>query len=169
MSDFTGIEREESLINRAFLPLPLNLNVAYQAPRREIRRVVLQTSGTTDPGYDSLDVIESDHQGTFGLNDVGVHVYINSEGDIEWGRSLERAPEFPREATAADLVILMHGRDNSLQMQALNTLRALLPVINAVHNNELTFTGMTKHHARLGIGRDGKLIEPALQTPPEAS
>lgn len=93
-------------------------------------------------------------------------MYINSNGDIEWGRSLERAPEFPREATGDDLVILLHGRENTLNMPALNTLRALLPVINAVHNNELTFSGMPKHHARLGIGRDGRLIEPALQMPP---
>lgn len=166
MSDLGSQNEQEILLNRAIPPHPLNLNIAYQAPLRKIRRVILQTSGTTDPGYDSLDVIESDHQGTFGLNDVGVHVYINGEGTIEWGRSLEKAPEFPRDALAEDLVILLHGRDNSLQMPALNTLRALLPVINAIHNNELTFSGMGKHHARLGIGRDGKLIEPALQTPP---
>lgn len=151
---------------RDFTPPPLSLDVAYQAPNRCISRVLLQNSGTTDPGYDSLDVIEADHQGTYGLRDVGVHIYINGDGDIEWGRSLERAPEFPRDATTADLVILLHGRENTLNMRALNTLRVLLPVINAVHNNQLSFAGMPKHHARLGIGRDGKLIEPALQAPP---
>jgi len=147
-------------------PLPLSLEVAYEAPSRLIRRVILQTSGTTDPGYDNLGVIESDHQGTYGLKDVGIHVYINSFGEIQWGRSLEKAPGFPDAARDEDLVILVYGRDNSLNIKALTTLRALLPVINAVHGNTLSFTGMIKHHARLGIGRDGKLIEPALQMPP---
>lgn len=166
MHDDEGLETLKTLM-KSGIPMPaLNLDIAYQAPIRSIRRVILQTSGTTDPGYDSLDVIRADHQGTYGLKDVGVHVYINSEGEIEWGRSLEKAPEFPREAGANDLVILLHGRDNTLNMPSLNTLRALLPIINAVHNNDLVFTGMSKHHARLGIGRDGKLIEPALQAPP---
>lgn len=49
-------------------------------------------------------------QGTYGLRDVGVHVYINGDGAIEWGRSLERTPEFPRESAADDLVILLHGK-----------------------------------------------------------
>jgi len=166
MSNLPSEHENLALPSRDFTPSPLSLDVAYQAPTRCISRVLLQTSGTTDPGYDSLDVIEADHQGTFGLKDAGVHVYINGEGDIEWGRSLERPPEFPHDATNEDLVILLHGRENTLNMRALNTLRALLPVINAVHNNELHFIGMPKHHARLGIGRDGKLIEPALQTPP---
>lgn len=167
MSDSAGREELKSLMDMEFPPHPLNLDIAYQAPSRPIHRVVLQASGTTDPGYDSLDVIESDHQGTYGLKDVGVHIYINGNGTIEWGRSLERTPEFPRESASNDLVILLHGRENSMNMPALTTLRALLPVINAVHNNELVFSGMTRHHARLGIGRDGKLIAPALQTPPE--
>lgn len=166
MNEDEGLESLKTLMKCGFSPPPVSLDIAYQAPSRPIRRVLLQMSGTTDPGYDSLDVIESDHQGTYGLKDVGVHVYINSDGEIQWGRSLERAPEYPREAHNDDIVILLHGRDNTLNMPSLNTLRALLPVINAVHNNELIFSGMTKHHSRLGIGRDGKLIEPALQAPP---
>ncbi len=149
-------------------PLPdLALDIAYQAPKRAISRVLLCASGTADTGYDSIDAIENDHIGTLNLKDVGIHVYINRHGDIEWGRSLERAPEFPHSAAADDLVILMHGHENSLEISALNSLRALLPVINAIHGNALIFEGLPKHHARLGIGRDGRLIEVALQAPPE--
>lgn len=151
----------------AFILHQISLDIAYQAPKRAIRRVLLLSSGTTDPGYDSISVIRSDHMGTYGMKDVGVHMYINAEGGIEWGRSLERAPEYPKSAQDTDLVILVHGQETSLARNAIHTLRELLPVINAVHNNELVFEGLTKHQARLGIGRDGRLIEPALQTPPE--
>lgn len=158
---------EESPVNRPFTPPQISLDIAYQAPKRAVYRVLLVSSGTTDPGYDSIAVIRSDHMGTYGMKDVGVHMYINAEGGIEWGRSLERAPEYPKSAQDTDLVILVHGQETSPARNAIHTLRGLLPVINAVHNNELIFEGLTKHQARLGIGRDGKLIEPALQTPPE--
>lgn len=148
------------------LPHEFSLDIAYEAPKRPIKRVLLVNSGTTDPGYDSISVIRSDHMGTFGMKDVGVHIYVNAEGGIEWGRSLERSPEFPKSAHADDLVILVQGLETSLARNPVHTLRQLLPVINAIHKNELIFEGMSKHHARLGIGRDGKLIEPALQIPP---
>lgn len=167
MSEQNHMIPEESPVNRPFTPPQISLDIAYQAPKRAIRRVLLLSSGTTDPGYDSIAVIRSDHMGTYGMKDVGVHMYINAEGGIEWGRSLERAPEYPKSSQENDLVILVHGQETSPARNAIHTLRELLPVINAVHNNALTFEGLTKHQARLGIGRDGKLIEPALQTPPE--
>lgn len=147
-------------------PHEFSLDIAYEAPKRPIKRVLLVNSGTTDPGYDSISVIRSDHIGSFGLKDVGVHIYVNAAGGIEWGRALERSPEFPKSAHTDDLVILVQGLETSLARNSVQTLRLLLPVINAIHNNELIFEGMIKHHARLGIGRDGKLIEPALQIPP---
>lgn len=167
MSEQNHIIPEEFPENRPFTPPQISLDIAYQAPQRAIRRVLLLSSGTTDPGYDNIAVIRSDHIGTYGMKDVGVHIYINAEGGIEWGRSLERAPEYPKSSQNDDLVILVHGQKTSLARNAVQTLRQLLPVINAVHNNELTFEGMTKHQARLGIGQDGKLITPALQAPPE--
>lgn len=157
----------ENLPEKPHSPPPqISLDIAYQAPERQINRVLLVASGTTDPGYDNISVIRSDHIGTYGLKDVGVHMYINAHGGIEWGRSLERAPEYPKNAQKTDLVVLIHGLETSPARNPVHTLRELLPVINAFHNNELRFEGMTKHHARLGIGRDGKLIEPALQAPP---
>ena len=154
-------------IKKPYLPHKIDLGIAYQAPKRMVRRVFLMATGTLDPGYDDISVIRADHMGTFGFRDVGVHVYVNNDGEIQWGRSLERAPEYPKTAEESDIVILIHGHENSMEMAALNTLRALLPVINAVHNNGLHFEGLTKHHARLGIDRWGKLVEPALQAPPE--
>lgn len=144
----------------------LDLSIAYQAPRRPIRRVWLRATGTLDHGYDDIGVIRADHIGTFGLDDVGVHLYINDRGQIQWGRGLERAPAFPTRARPDDLVIMIHGQENSLEREIIATLRALLPVINAVHNNALRFYGLPQHHARLGIDRHGQLVEPALQAPP---
>lgn len=167
MSEQIHMIPEEYPENRLSTPPQISLDIAYQAPKRAVYRVLLVSSGTTDPGYDSIAVIRSDHMGTYGMKDVGVHMYINAEGGIEWGRSLERAPEYPKSAQDTDLVILVHGQETSPARNAIHTLRQLLPVINAVHNNGLRFEGMVKHHARLGVGRDGKLIEPALQTPPE--
>jgi hypothetical protein len=158
---------EELPIRPKSPPAMLALDIAYQPPRRPITRILLRATGTTDTGYDSVEAIESDHIGSLGLKDVGMHVYINSRGEIEWGRSLERAPEYPREAQASDIVILIHGQEISLSKSALNSLRALLPVINAYHGNTLCFDGLPKHHARLGISRDGKMIEVALQSPPD--
>lgn len=164
---FSGsTEYEETPMKSELVPPQIDLGIAYQAPKREIHRVVLTSSGTLDAGYDSVSVIADHHRGAHGLDDAGFHIYINDTGDIEWGRSLEKAPTFPANSRQNDLVIMLHGLEISLKMPALNTLRALLPVINAIHGNNLSFTGMTKHHARLGIGRDGKLIEPALQAPP---
>ena len=167
MSEQNHMIPEEPPVNRPFTPPQISLDIAYQAPQRAIRRVLLLSSGTIDPGYDSIAVIRSDHMGTYGMKDVGVHMYINAEGGIEWGRSLERAPEYPKSSQENDLVILVHGQETSLARNAVQTLRQLLPVINAVHNNELTFEGLTKHQARLGIGRDSRLIDPALQAPPK--
>jgi|GEM_PF-956848 len=150
-------------------PSELSLNIAYQAPKRQISRILLRGTGTTDPGYDCVQTIASDHIGTYGLRDIGIHIYINSRGDIEWGRSLERPAEFPREAASEDIVILVHGHEISMSIATLNTLRALLPIINAIHGNTLAFDGLIKHHARLGIGRDGRMIEVALQQPPTES
>lgn len=62
MSDSASQSELKTLLNMEFSPLPLNLNIAYRAPR-STDSVILQASGTTDPGYDSLDVIESDHPG----------------------------------------------------------------------------------------------------------
>lgn len=167
MADAHGAESEEMPVKRPFYPPALKLDIAYQAPARTVRRVLLRGTGTGDPGYDCIETIENDHIGSLGLKDVGVHVYINSKGEIEWGRSLERAPEFPKDGAVDDIVILIHGHEISMSLDALNTLRALLPIISAIHGNQLTFDGLRKHHARLGIGRDGKLIEVALQAPPE--
>jgi hypothetical protein len=167
MNAEANFDNEETPMKREFLPPALKLDIAYQAPNRAVRRVLLRASGTTDPGYDCIETIESDHIGSLGLKDVGVHIYINSKGEIEWGRSLERAPEFPKDSTSEDIAILIHGHEISMSKDALNTLRALLPIINAIHGNALVFDGLPKHHARLGVGRDGKLIEVALQAPPE--
>ncbi len=147
----------------------LDLSIAYQAPQRPVRRVLLRATGTLDPGYDDIGVIRADHIGTFGFDDVGVHLYINDEGQIQWGRGLDRAPAFPVRARADDLVIMIHGQENSLEPQIIATLRALLPVINAVHNNTLHFRGLPRHHARLGIDWRGQLVEPALQAPPDGT
>lgn len=47
MMTSNSVEDRENTEDRDFLKAPLNLNVAYQAPLRPIRRVLLQTSGTT--------------------------------------------------------------------------------------------------------------------------
>lgn len=149
-------------------PHPIDLSIAYQAPARKISRILLCASGTTDSGYDSLAVISADHQERLGLPEAGIHIFINGHGQLEWGRGLEKPPVFPADAREDDLVILVHGLENSMNLRVLATLRALLPVINAVHGNDLRFSGLMRHHARLGIGRDGGLIGPACQeTPPE--
>lgn len=149
-------------------PLPsLALDIAYQAPKRPVSRVLLCPSNTTDPGYDDISVIRADHMGSLGLKDVGVHIYVNASGQIQWGRGLEKEPEFPADAQADDLVILIQGLENSLSQPAMTTLRALLPIINAVHGNRLLFSGMKHHHSKLGIDRFATLVQPALQAPLE--
>lgn len=151
----------------ACVPPAMSLCIAYEAPKRPIQRVLLLATGTADSGYDDIAVIRDDHIGSFGFHDVGVHIYVNEKGVLQWGRSLEKTPEFPSNAHPNDLVILIHGLENSLEINALRTLRELLPVINAIHGNKLRFEGLAKHHARLGIDHRGKLVDPALQAPPE--
>lgn len=143
----------------------LSLEIAYEAPKRFLQRVVLTPSGSSDSGFDSVDAIRAHHIGALGLEDIGAHIYVNSHGALEWGLALGKKPHFPAGVTDSDLVIMVFGQETSFSPAALHTLRELLPVINAVHGNSLTFTGLRKHHARLGIGPDGKLIAPALQEP----
>lgn len=143
----------------------LDLGIAYELPHRKITKILLVPTGTTDSGYDSIDAIKADHIGTYGLEDFGAHIYVAENGQIDWGLSLNKAPLFPQTAQNDDLVILVFGTEASFSPATLSTLRALLPVINAVHGNALTFSGLTRHHTRLGIGKGGKLIAPALQEP----
>ena len=150
------------------LPSPfhsLDLGIAYELPHRTISRLLLVPTGTTDSGYDSIDAIKADHMGTYGLEDFGAHIYVAESGQIDWGLSLNKAPLFPAAAQKDDLVILVFGTETSFSAATLATLRALLPVINAIHGNTLTFAGLERHHSRLGIGKGGKLIAPALQEP----
>lgn len=143
----------------------LDLGIAYELPHRKISRLLIVPTGTTDSGYDSVETIKADHMGTYGLEDFGAHIYLAENGEIDWGLSLNKAPLFPAAAQKDDLVILVFGTETSFSAATLATLRALLPVINAVHGNTLIFAGLERHHSRLGIGKGGKLIAPALQEP----
>jgi hypothetical protein len=134
---------------------------AYEAPQRPLSRVLLVASNSTDPGFDHIEVVSA------ALGGANVHIFLNSLGEIEWGLNLEKAATYPKGAEINDLVIMLAGLENSPSNKAISALRALLPVINAVHGNSLLFTGLAKHHARLGIDRFGTLVQPALQPPLE--
>lgn len=81
----------------------------FQKPARAIDRVFLHCSASDDPDHDDIAAIREWHVDGNGWSDVGYHYFVRSDGTLQEGRPLERAPAAQLGDNAGTVAICLHG------------------------------------------------------------
>ena len=81
----------------------------FQKPDREIDRVFIHCSASSNPEHDNVSVIRRWHIQDRGWSDIGYHYYINRHGTLEEGRSLNKTPAAQKGHNTGTIAICLGG------------------------------------------------------------
>ena len=113
----------------------------FQKPQRYVERVFLHCSASDNPNHDSVDVVRQWHRDK-GWSDIGYHFFVQKNGDLESGRSLETTPAAQSGHNQATIAICLHGLAEELFSKAqYGTLVALSLAIHSAYAGQVTFHG----------------------------
>lgn len=113
--------------------------MTFIKPKRTVRRVFLHCSASDVPEHDDVTVIDRWHKGR-GWHSVGYHYFIQSNGNIQTGRSLERRPAAQKGHNKATIAICCHGLIHFTKAQR-KSLLDLCRQINEAYDGQVTFHG----------------------------
>ncbi len=113
----------------------------FVKPSRAVDRVFLHCSASDNVDHDNVATMRKWHKER-GWNDVGYHLFIRKNGQLEAGRSLEQSPAAQKGNNRGTIAICLHGLDEDKFTEAqFDTLRSLCVVINNAYGGDLTFHG----------------------------
>lgn len=107
----------------------------FIAPARIIRKVFIHCSASDNPEHDNVETVRKWHTSPSPTDsskpwqDIGYHYYINKNGDIEAGRSLEKNPAAQAGYNTGTIAICCGGLKDFTEKQ-FDALRELCSVIN---------------------------------------
>ena len=104
---------------------------------RKVNKVYIHCSASDHDHHDHINVIRQWHLDRK-FNDVGYHWFIQKDGTIQEGRSVELAPAAQKHHNRGTLAICLHGLEH-FTIQQLTSLRALCDTI------EMIIPGCTFH------------------------
>ena len=82
--------------------------MAFEKPDRDVERVYLHCSASDRPAHDDVAVMREWHLAR-GWSDVGYHVFIKKDGEVQNGRSLEATPAAQGGHNTGTIAICLHG------------------------------------------------------------
>ena len=95
---------------------------------RPVHTVFIHCSASDNPKHDNIKTIRSWHADR-GFNDVGYHYFIQSSGNIQKGRDLEKIPAAQKGYNTGSIAICLHGLTTFTEEQ-FEALRELCHAIN---------------------------------------
>ena len=114
----------------------------FQKPARHIDRVFLHCSASDDPDHDDIATIRAWHVSERGWSDVGYHYFIRSDGTLQEGRPLERAPAAQAGHNAGTIAVCLHGlAAEKFTRTQYRTLIGLAREIDGALEGRVTFHG----------------------------
>ena len=115
-------------------------NYSFVKPNRDVSKVYLHCSASSNPKHDDIAVIKQWHLDR-GWSDVGYHLFIQFDGTIQEGRSLEKVPAAQAGHNTGSIAICLHGLENSsFRVPQMASLQNLAQQINSSYS-DITFHG----------------------------
>ena len=113
----------------------------FVKPNRDVRKVFLHCSASSNPEHDDVSVIREWHLDR-GWSDVGYHFFIKFDGTVQEGRSLEQIPAAQAGYNTGSIAICLHGLESStFRVAQMAALQNLAQQINSAYKGEITFHG----------------------------
>lgn len=110
-------------------------------PERRVRRVFIHCSASDLANHDDVDVIRAWHEAK-GFDDVGYHFFIQKNGNIQLGRSLEKVPAAQYLHNIGTIAICVHGLvKERFTAEQFDALKRLCKQINAAYKGSVSFHG----------------------------
>lgn len=111
----------------------------FKKPSRKVFRVFLHHSATDNPEHDTIDFIRRVHVDENGWSAVGYHFFIDKNGVLFQGRSLERSPAAQKGYNKSTIAICLSGRKEFTEEQK-KALQRLCNKINEAYGG-ISFHG----------------------------
>ena len=137
----------------------------FKKPKREITEWFLHHSATDKPGHDDIGWVRNLHVNQNGWDDVSYHYFINSKGELQIGRDLEKIPAAQAGHNTNTGAICLSGVGSSFTLAQFKTLEKLCNKINKAYKGEVKFKGHKEvyatecphydYKALLGISKEG--------------
>jgi N-acetylmuramoyl-L-alanine amidase len=106
------------------------MSYKFIKPEREIDRVFLHCSASSNKNHDDVSVIRGWHEER-GWSDIGYHFFIKFDGTLQNGRDIERTPAAQRGHNVGTIAICLHGlKEEDFTEKQFETLRLLCRVIH---------------------------------------
>lgn len=114
---------------------------SLKKPERTVYKVFLHCSASDNPKHDYPLVIEQWHRER-GFSEIGYHFFIQKDGTICEGRSLEKIPAAQQGHNTGSIAICCHGLKKELFTdEQRHSLRALCMTLNRMYKGGLSFHG----------------------------
>lgn len=110
-------------------------------PKRPVFKVFIHCSDSDNPAHDNAETIDKWHKER-GWQGIGYHFYLQKDGDLQVGRSLEKIPAAQKEHNTGSIAICCGGRakDKFTKVQ-MAALKALCLHMNKLYGGGVTFHG----------------------------
>lgn len=110
-------------------------------PQRKVFKVFLHCSASDRPEHDFPFVMEQWHKER-GFNEIGYHFFIQKDGTICQGRSMEKIPAAQQGHNTGSIAICCHGLEkDKFTKEQRAALYALCYTLNGFYKGGLTFHG----------------------------
>lgn len=131
--------------------------IAFQKPGRHVDKVFIHCSASDYPAHDNIEVIRRWHIIDNDWSDVGYHYFIQSDGAIQGGRSVESPPASQRGYNTDSLSICLHGL-NQFKSAQMRSLWFLCSEIAEAYGGDITFHGHCEVSPKLCPNFDYKSV-----------
>jgi hypothetical protein len=110
-------------------------------PKRNVNTVFIHCSASNNLNHDNIKTIRRWHLER-NFTDVGYHFFIQSNGTVETGRSLEEIPAAQAMHNTGSIAICLHGKEpKDFNENQFNSLRDLCNDIQRMYATALRFRG----------------------------
>jgi hypothetical protein len=117
----------------------------FEKPKRDVERVFLHCSASDRPAHDDVAVMREWHLAR-GWTDVGYHLFIRKDGEVQDGRDLEVTPAAQAGHNTGTIAICLHGLaiENFTEAQY----RSVVALCNEIHR---AYEGMVTFHGHCQV------------------
>jgi N-acetyl-anhydromuramyl-L-alanine amidase AmpD len=149
--------------------------MAFEKPERFVERLFLHCSASDRPEHDDVGVMRDWHLAR-GWNDVGYHLFIKKDGQVQSGRDLEASPAAQAGNNTGTIAVCLHGLAVERFTEAqYRSVIGLCNEVNAAYDGMITFHGHSEVSSKacpvfpyrevLGLDAHGNMEYPQDPTP----
>lgn len=116
------------------------LKYRFEPPQRAIHTVVFHCSASNNPLHDDIEVVRKWHVEDNSWDDVGYHFFIKSNGELQYGRSLELTPAAQKGFNEGTITICLHGlHPEDFTAEQRKTVRELSALIDYFYSGQMAY------------------------------